>query len=367
MVYGAIALLATIFSWSTTLYPRSASSRRILWVLTFLVLWLPSALRYDVGYDFSRYQGYEQLYTIYGQGGHIQQGMDIGYVALIKLLWPLSHNPQLMFALTSAFICGLVVRAAALHSDMPWLTIALFVASGLYFESLNIVRQWMAIACLLNALPHCAYKPWQLRHALLFALWIAFAALFHISALVLLVLWPLTQLVRTPARLIAFAIAAALLVVFGRPALDTLASYTRFGAYLGDAGYGAVDAQPETLVLSAVVCSFVLVLTANKSLLFLPASKKHYTGWSATLLVVQVLAVVGAASTFVLPAIVDRAVRYAVPILVYSLPWAITCLPGANRRRAWALIVLALWCAVTFIRIMYGDQYAVVPYRSILW
>ena len=56
MVYlltGALALACVMIAESAR-----PGRQNLLWALAFLALWLPAALRVDVGVDYSRYQGY---------------------------------------------------------------------------------------------------------------------------------------------------------------------------------------------------------------------------------------------------------------------------------------------------------------------
>ena len=117
MVYlltGALALACVMVAESTR-----PDRQNLLWALAFLALWLPAALRVDVGVDYSRYQGYRELYRIYALGGELPQGMDVGFVALVRLLAAVGADAQWLFVVTSALVVGLTLRACRRLSDEP--------------------------------------------------------------------------------------------------------------------------------------------------------------------------------------------------------------------------------------------------------
>ena len=128
-----------------------------LWVIAFFVLFVPAALRYDIGVDYSAameengYLGYKQLFEMYAHAPVPADG-DVGFYALIKLVGLFSDNAQWLFVLLSALVYGLTLRALRRLSAAPVLSVALFLAAGFYFESYSIQKQWVAIACALNAL-----------------------------------------------------------------------------------------------------------------------------------------------------------------------------------------------------------------------
>ena len=89
--------------------------------------------------------------------------------------------------------------------------------------------------------------------------------------------------------------------------------------------------------------------------------------WDACLLVCQVVGVALALSGAFLPSIVDRVTRYFVPLLILQLPRAVATVDDEDLRDAICLAILACWIVVTFVRVWYGGQYGVLPYRCLLF
>lgn len=106
--------------------------------------------------------------------------------------------------------CALLVSACVFlaifkSSRWPSFAVFLYVATGNYFLSLNVMRQYVAVALGLLAVAFVLdRKPWR------FIVCIAAAASFHYSAIALLPLYALSRIELTPRRgvaLIAFAFA----------------------------------------------------------------------------------------------------------------------------------------------------------------
>ena len=262
MVYlltGALALACVMIAESAR-----PGRQNLLWALAFLALWLPAALRVDVGVDYSRYQGYRELHRIYALGGELPQGMDVGFVALVRLLAAVGADAQWLFVVTSALVVGLTLRACRRLSDEPTMSVALFLAAGLYLESLNIIRQWIAIACVLNALGWVADDgPCRRRSLPRYCAWVLAGSLFHETCLVWLALWPAFALLRrrmTGRR--ALVLLASL--VLGALVLGELAPKLlvgkRFGRYLvpGSGDRAVPEARLDTIGTGVVMLAFVL-------------------------------------------------------------------------------------------------------------
>lgn len=393
LVYGASFVLALLCAYGTTLYPRDAKSRKVLWVLCWVALALPAMLRYNVGVDYSRYQGYEQLYQIYGEGQSIPQGMELGFVYLIRVLWTFSHNAQLMFALTSGVTLWLVLRAAARYAELShasqvrWagpVIVALFVSSGFYFESLNIIRQWIAVACALNGAleflpasddmaPSTAKK---FLPTLKFLGWVAVGTLFHTSALTYLILIPLSFIHLKPRTFVLVLIGSVGLLFVGRPLMGVVLAGTRFARYLGSAGgaYAKADPHVDSMLTTTVTLISVLVLYgyAQRKQRGIVSDQaglclQDFHNFQTLLCWSQLICCALAISGFFLPAIVDRVMRLFMPFMLLALPDALVGISNRRVRVGLVLIICALWLGMSGLRVLYGGQYGVLPYYSILW
>lgn len=361
-LYLAIGLVAVLLVRGAE---GSCDRRRAdaLWALAFLVLVVPAALRHDIGVDYSRFQGYEELFAIYSSGGSVEQGMDVGFVALVRAISVFTDDAQWLFVVTSALVVGLVLRACRRLSCDPALSVALFLAAGLYLESWNIVRQWVAVACVLNALGWVGSGdgpgPGGGRSALRYVAWVVVGASFHASALLWLAMWPLFSLRLDARRCVALVSGIVLAAMLLGGTVLPLAAGSRFGRYLGSEGgaYALPDPHPD--VIATGVAMLALVLWARRG-------DRRWGRWASCLGACQAVGLALAISGLFLPAIVDRVVRYFVPLLVLELPWALERVGDRDLRRALSLATVAVWVAVTVAKVGLGGQYGVVPYQWVL-
>ncbi len=441
---GALALISVCAA--QALEPRNYKAANALWLVTFLALFVPAALRYDIGVDYSAtmesagYLGYWQLYHLYATEAPAA-GMDLGFYALIRVLNLFTSNAQWMFAALAALSCGLTLRACRRLSAMPALSVALFIMAGFYFESLNIARQWVAIACVLNGLEWVVGRTSMLdgqtacldggedadgRSFARYALWVLAGSLMHMSCLIWLLVWPLFRLRMSVRRAVLLAAGLVVLSFVGERAAVVVLAGTRFGLYLDPTSSVYVGPQPRlnALITYGITWAFTVAclcgllgggkgepgtvasnasapnssdangdvtseLTAASAAssagaqaanAAAPAASPVSNGGAPTLrqrltatttrydsalVIIAAIAFCLFATTFFLPHIVDRVARYFAPVLVLAMPRCLTRISDLRFRRAALAVIVVAWLAATYVQVVAGGQYGVVPYQSV--
>jgi hypothetical protein len=142
--------------------------------ITFLLLFLPPALQYNVGTD---YHSYIILYNLIGRG--ILNSDEWGYMGLNKLLYSLHCDPQWFFVVMSFFTILLLFIATPRKSF--YLVIILYFVSS-YCQNLNLVRQ-----AIVFVMAYYAFNLFNEKKYIKSLLWIICGSLFHLSALIYLV------------------------------------------------------------------------------------------------------------------------------------------------------------------------------------
>lgn len=142
-----------------------------------IVLCIISGLRYDVGKDYMTYKG---LYEETATSGFFQ--LEPFWLLVNPILNTLGFASRAWFILTSIFINVLYFIGIKRMSKDVLLSLLLYVIiSTCYVESFNVVRQFVAGAILFASYNYIIEnKPWK------YYLCIAFAMLFHYSALIML-------------------------------------------------------------------------------------------------------------------------------------------------------------------------------------
>lgn len=143
-------------------------------------------LGYLEAFKWTDYAKWKELGSLGEYSGWIK--MEYGYLVFNKLLSCISDNERLIIWGTSIFIIGGFSVFIYRNSKIPWLSFFLLVGMGFYFQSLNVLRQYMALVIVLNCLVYVQHRCfWK------FLLWVVLAALFHKTALFVLLLYPLAK------------------------------------------------------------------------------------------------------------------------------------------------------------------------------
>lgn len=154
---------------------RRCFQNRLYLVRIFTILFLCSAFRFGIGNDYSQYtQTAHEAYV----GGYVVT--EPGFNWLVKLLYTLSGGEyyELVFAVF-AFVTLLIFLKAFYEQSTDFaFTYFLFMTLGLYFQTYNTMRYYMALAIALYAMRYVLN-----RDLIKFVCWILLAALFHKSVL----------------------------------------------------------------------------------------------------------------------------------------------------------------------------------------
>lgn len=173
LFYIFILLSSTFFVYISD-KGKGLLEKRVFLSIAFLLVFIPSAIRYDVGTDFPNYVDIYNSLDVYSET------LEPAFVSLLYLLKALNLNSQWLF-ISSAFIFTL-----ALFGSYPkknaW--IIHFAAIGmLWFASFNIIRQSLAIAFTLLAVSYFMDKKYYKFFIICFI-----GVLFHFSAVFIILL-----------------------------------------------------------------------------------------------------------------------------------------------------------------------------------
>ncbi|MDD9266514.1 EpsG family protein [Paenibacillus sp. GCM10023248] len=135
----------------------------------------------------------------------IMSEKDIGFGILQKILKSYTENPQLLIFLTALVTNVLIVYVLYKYSRLFEVSIYIYITSGLYIVSMNGVRQFLASAIVFAATKFLFEGNWK-KYFLI----VAFASLFHGSALILI---PVYFIVRRKAWTSSTFVLLALAVV----------------------------------------------------------------------------------------------------------------------------------------------------------
>lgn len=165
--YNSILLFSTFFVFLAD-KGKGLFEKRLFLLFAFSMVFLPSALRYDVGTD---YMAYVNIYE--GLSGSSE--IEPGFYFVNWILKSLNADPQWVFAFFSLLFTVMVFKTY--NHGVAWL-LHFVIISSLWFLSLNVVRQAVAISFCMLAIIHLMN-----RRVLGFLLLAMLGSFFHKSAI----------------------------------------------------------------------------------------------------------------------------------------------------------------------------------------
>lgn len=173
-----IYFIAAFLSFTFMLISRKSKNKILsyfLLIISLSTLWVVAAFRFNVGSDFNSYYYYLQKLKI----GSIDFNFtEYGLIILAKIISVFTTEGQYLIGVTSLIIIFLIFLTIKKYSRYPEISILLLCGLGFYFTSLNIVRQYIALAIVFYAVKFLLEK--QNKK---FVIYVIFASLFHITAL----------------------------------------------------------------------------------------------------------------------------------------------------------------------------------------
>lgn len=167
-----------VLAWDHGRRTRKSFQNRLLITGIFWILFLMMALRFDIGNDYRQYtQTAHEAYV----GGYVVT--EVGFNWLVRLLYWLAGGEyyELLFAVFAFATLLFFLKAFARQSASFSQTFFLFMTLGLYFQTFNTVRYYLALSIALFSMKYVLEKD-----SLKFVFWIGIAALFHKSVLLVL-------------------------------------------------------------------------------------------------------------------------------------------------------------------------------------
>lgn len=143
--------------------------------ITFGLLWVIAGFREGVGTDYYPYMDYfykTDVYTLFNNP------FEWGFYYLNKILNIATGNPRFIFLVVSFIILFVINEALLKFSPNYYLSILLFINLYFYFNSLNIMRQFIAVAIIFYSIKYI-YE----RDLKKFTISIIIASLFHLTSL----------------------------------------------------------------------------------------------------------------------------------------------------------------------------------------
>lgn len=190
MLFHILLILILLMLGLALTYNNQKLGNKVYLFIAFAVLYIISTFRSsNIGNDTTEYF---YMFQKFGQAINVLEldtTIELGYVLFNKFLYSISPNPMILLAVTSAFVLGTVALFIYKNSPMAWLSIFLFINFRIYYFTLSGIRQSIALAIIL-----ISYKFIKERKPIIFSLLIILASFFHASALIFIIVYPLSKI-----------------------------------------------------------------------------------------------------------------------------------------------------------------------------
>lgn len=344
---------------------RGAVLQKSALFLIFLILLVPAVLRQETGNDYLRYVEFFHLASI-----DAYVPTEAGFNWLVKLLYGLCgyENYLLVFAVYAFLTIFLMLTAIRQQAENFCFSFFLFMMFGYYFQSFNTMRYYFALSLCMVAMTFLLRKRYAGFVALVFL-----ASLFHKTALVTLLFYPLLLHRWRRRDKAAGAVLGLLVLVFHKKALELL-----LVLYPSWEGTGDLAAGTSVSWVNIARCAAVLILAF---LCGRPDSSGSSEKPAARPLAARQLAVYDNATWLGLYLYVfgwfvpevSRICYYLTFTQIFYLPMLLRRFPDTEqgKKKRKLLTALTILAAVLFfalfLRTAYRDTIKILPYKSFLF
>lgn len=208
---------------------RSQRSVKLFFWILFLLLALRHAV---VGRDVNNYQYIFNKIINLGWNQLGSNNMEIGYTALNKAVSSISTNFQWLLIVVAAISIIPLGYQYAKHSEDPLLTISIFIVLPTFLMLFSGIRQAIAIS-----IGMISYEFTKRKKLIPFIATVVVAMLFHLSAFMLAIMYPLYHVRITKNWLWAVMPAMLLVFIYRKDLFEFMSRFLRaYAGYFGESG-----------------------------------------------------------------------------------------------------------------------------------
>lgn len=336
---------------------RGSLLRRSCLFLIALILIVPAILRQETGNDYLRYVEFFHLASI-----DAYVPTEAGFNWLAKAVYGLCgyENYLLLFAIYAVMTILAMLAVIRQQAENFCFSFFLFMMFGYYFQSFNTMRYYFALSLSLLAMT-CLLR----RQYAGFVILVLLASLFHKTALITLLLYPVAARRWKKRELAAGVVPGLAVLLFREKAMELLLS-------LYPSWEGTVDLAAGTSIswVNIAKCLAVLLLAH-----YVKADEDPDTFRGRQLVMYRNSAYIGLllyVFGWFIPE-VSRICYYLTFTQIFYLPMLLSGLPETEqgRRQKKILTILVIAAALVFfalfLRTAYRDTIKILPYKSFLF
>lgn len=169
--------------------PKKTNSKKIFIIFSSIHLIIIQGFRHvSVGTDLIRYQSQYTLSTNIPLDVYLEGRFEIGYQILNFIFASIGISFQGFIFLISVFVFTVLGIFIYKYSESPWLSYVLYMLLGLFDFGFSGLRQIIAMSIILLSFSSIIDENWKKFFLIVFI-----ATLFHRTAIIFIVIYPLTN------------------------------------------------------------------------------------------------------------------------------------------------------------------------------
>ena len=327
--------------------------KKLAIAMSLLPFFVVSAIRFDVGTDYM-YRYVPDYYSIYN--GKDVTSLEILFKLFYRIcIFFVGNRYQIVFIITSFVINGLIFWVIYKYSKNVYLSILLYFITGYFFQSMNVVRQYVDMAILLaghQLVVEKKYMKWSIL--------CIFAVFIHTSSLICFLLIFINQIKEINLKvLIGFVISYLLFEKTINGAVAKIIYMTRFGGYY-DTKFGGQSISVIQIVTNLVLYLFMwysyMIKKGNDEV---EDRDRLFLNIQATAIIVTIL------GNIIM--LFSRMTYYFQIFQLVSIPNFLAAYKNKLNKKIITILIIALFAAL-FIRSNILNNYnEVLPYKTFLF
>jgi len=233
---------------------RNKTHIKIYLGVVFLAFFVIAAIRKISGYDYNLYAGWYNELIFKNYSWITSWSREKGFTVPLKILSVVTLDYRVMFAVIAFIIAAGVTAYIYKFSGRAYVSVAAFIMTGLYYNSLNFMRQFIA-AIIVSYAFYYVYTKQPLRFYVL----VLFASCFHFSALLLIPFYFILRIKPNYKTLAVYCAIAAVTFIYSVPIMELATEYF----------YKSYDPLTSSHMLLGLPESYTLVFGALFVLFFI--------------------------------------------------------------------------------------------------
>ena len=316
------------------------SNKLLIFLPPFFIL----AFRYGIGVDY--FGTYVSIFKHLINKSY--EGVEFGYILLNKIILIFTDNFFWLFIITSLIFCFFMFKSIFEQSKYRAISIYIFLTAGLYFYSMNVMRQTIGFAIFLYALKYIKNK--DLKKYLFYIL---IATSIHKSSLIYLPIYFIDNIKIDYKRFIfiSFVVILSKNIIFNL--IEVILYGTKYHNYITGI-YGVSSNSMVSPIINFIIIFIFLLFYKEKNN---DVEYRIYLNIHIVTFLISLL-------LDTIP-LISRVFLGFYHVIILSIPYLISLLKGKKSKELVTLFVFLFFGIIFIYSIGIKNGNGVLPYKTI--